>query len=363
MSSQTTSCRIEFKDGQAPQEFAIESDSDANPWRFLTKDGAVVLVPVCDHCGRVVDRPPLFQHFEAWPVSLHYPASLITDHQEEVERMRRDHLAGKHECDGNLSFDDWLKAYGLRDLWLAHATEEMQRRHLPPDDLNGPCFLLSLWALAGEKDKECIDTDGKRTPHVDYQALERIRFRADFHNGDLSQTIYLEACNLKPLTTEERKLSPAWLEREERRLRKAVVVETTRQKNLEAERQAAETKLKLTVQQRKLETERTARQKEDERLDKQRAKEPVTDAEVLAAFKSRSKESVQKRCRQLGVAYPETKAQLALALAKHKRKLGSWKRNVRSATQQRKAERLGTSSQSGPRYGSGNEWFDERYGG
>jgi hypothetical protein len=108
---------ITFQDGEVPHEFDFHRMGERHPWvwpkgnepvvigkswRLLTNDQAIQLVALCDSDARQVKSLPMFDRFEILPLQWGYPDSLITDHPVEMEQMRQDHFAGKHNLtDGN----------------------------------------------------------------------------------------------------------------------------------------------------------------------------------------------------------------------------------------------------------------------
>ena len=219
---------ITFSPGEPPQEFTLHHRGAGKPWswpnphcpdftgqtwRYLADDCALELVPLCDGEARPVAAPPVCDRLTIWPVCWGYPDSLVTNHPNEVEAMRRDHFAGKHELiDGNHTFEFWLECFGKLRLWLVSdadgkpkfRTAEMEQRWL--SSYTPPGSTLFLWAgTAG-----CVS----------HAVRERIQFRADFHRGDHVETIWLADCAREFLTVEERKLSPGYRAQEDARLRK-----------------------------------------------------------------------------------------------------------------------------------------------
>ena len=314
--------RIIFKDGDQSQEFNFHSRSEGRTWfwpsqddsrfagltwRFVADAEAVELRPLCDAearlltekdaQGRLVSLPPQCDRLEIWPVRWGYPDSLVTDYPAEVEEMRQDHLAGKHGLgDSNNTWDYWLEEFGKPCLWENFATEDMKRRWLswrtPPG-----CTLHTFAGQGGDR--------------IRREILECIQFRADFHNGNRCETIWLALCAKDTLSAEEKRLAPAFIAQEEKILRKQEAVETKSGKNIAR-------KLKLVVLEANLEAERRQRQKEDARLAKQRAVQPVTRAECCEELNvgERQLRIISKR---FAVDVPQTRGQLDSLLRKDQR--------------------------------------------
>jgi hypothetical protein len=203
------SATVTFKLGSKPAQITLERASDKNPWRFLSADAALVMVPVCGHFARIVETPPLFERLEVWPCAWGFPHDLAEAHPQAVEQLRREHAAAK---DG-LAWDEWFARIGREELWRRVATDEMHRAWLNTADCfgDGPGPGFALWMRA--------KPDTTPWPCIAERDLLSIRFRADFHNGDRGETVYLAECLKQPLTPEEVKTSWRYLEQEERRQR------------------------------------------------------------------------------------------------------------------------------------------------
>ena len=205
--SKSLSARITFELAAEPQQLQFHTTSSDNPWRFLADDTAIELVPICDSLAQTVPKPPLCDRLEIWPVRWGYPQSLIENHPDEVEQMRKDHHAGKHDLiNGNLTWDAWLNDVGIFQLWLQYRTPELIKQWLNCDTVitNG----FTVFKLAGQNENSGF-------PTVRRLAIDGIRFRADCYLGEKFQTVYLAACIKSPLTTDERKLSPGHAARED----------------------------------------------------------------------------------------------------------------------------------------------------
>lgn len=185
------------------EEFIIHRFAGDN-WRLLSDECAIYLNPVCDSIAQPINARPVFDRVEVWPVQWGYPDSLIADYPAEVERMKKAHFAGKHELiDGNLTWETWLKEFGVPILWGKHSTPGLEKAWL--NNRTGPGFRLSLLA-------------GTRTPshHVSKADLNAIRFRADFHHGHDCSTGYLSGCAKQPLHVDEARSLPSFIAEQEK---------------------------------------------------------------------------------------------------------------------------------------------------
>jgi len=135
---------------------------------------------------------------------------LIAAHPAEVELMRQEHMAGKHELiDGNYLWPVWLESFGKAELWMQFRTPEMVRSWLswmtPPGS--------TLKTFAGLQGFIC------------QQVLGEIRFCAAFHNGENCETIWLARCEQSLLSEGEMKVLPGYITEQERLLSKLGQIE------------------------------------------------------------------------------------------------------------------------------------------
>jgi hypothetical protein len=178
----------------SPEELAIHR-SAGNGWRLLSDQCALELEPVCDSLARPVTAIPDFDQMEVFPVHWGLPDSLIADHPEEVEAMKRKHYEGAHALrDGCLLWELWLQQCGKWDLWFRHRTPALESVWL--NERVGPGFRLVLLAT------------GDR--YVSKDDLNAIRFRAEFfYEGKNCSTAYLSRCAKQPLHVDEVRLLPS----------------------------------------------------------------------------------------------------------------------------------------------------------
>jgi len=295
---------ITFKAGEPPKAFTLHHTGEGKPWtwpnrhspifmgqtwRFLSDDCALELVPLCDAGARPVSTPPLCDRLEVWPVCWDLPDSLIADHPAEVEAMRRDHLAGKHEyLDRNDTWMHWLETKGKLELWFKLRSPEMERHWL--SSYTPPGSTLFLWAgTAG-----CVS----------HEVRERIQFRADFHRGAQVETIWLADCAPDSLTVEEKQLSPAFFSRQEELLRKRDAVNARERK--------------LVADKTSLETLKARSRKEAARQARQRAQQNVPREVVRAELKVGDR-GVLKICSRYKVKWPKTRGELDRLVIKNTR--------------------------------------------
>lgn len=240
---------IIFDLDQPPQKFLLHHTGLGNQWRFLADEAAVVLAPLCDTWSRPVAAPPLFDRLEIWPHRWGCPDFSQTNPVEYGELKRR-FLAGEFRPqDIPMPPPDKLEQYwprfleqlGEDMLWHQCATEAMKRHWLNAFDEFGPGFRLFMFAQPSPDERRTIE------PTILADHLERIRFRADFHNGANCQTIYLAGCIAGLLTPEEQRLSPIFIAQEEARLRKQEAFAVTEAENIEL-------KMKLVLAETKLAT-------------------------------------------------------------------------------------------------------------
>ena len=316
--------RIIFKDGDQSQEFNFHSRSEGRTWfwpsqddsrfagltwRFVADAEAVELRPLCDAearlltekdaQGRLVSLPPQCDRLEIWPVRWGYPDSLVTDYPAEVEEMRQDHLAGKHGLgDSNNTWDYWLEEFGKPCLWENFATEDMKRRWLswrtPPG-----CTLHTFAGQGGDR--------------IRREILECIQFRADFHNGDRCETIWLAACAKDTLTADEKRLGPNFKAQEEESLRRRNAVETKSENNIAK-------KMGLVELEANLETVKAQNLKRTELLVQQRAQQPVERGQVRDALKVKTDAGVKKICHRHQVEWPKNQGELDKLVLKNERR-------------------------------------------
>jgi len=249
---------ITFHPGTEAQEFTIVRTAD-NPWRLLTEDSAIKMLPVCDDRGRKVASPPPCEKLSVGPI--------VWD----------------------------------RSSWKDES-HSLPRNKLREDSLDGLALYIGTTGVLGEN---CIHES----------EMSRIHFFADFYCGDTVQTIYLESCLPDEQTPEEIRVTPAY--------------------------------------------------REEERRAQDRAKEPVSPTEVMHALGRGSIGSAKKRCKELGVPFPETRGDLTIVLEKSRLRKKSWKEHVRTANKKRKDARQvpkpdpPQASASRP---DADSWWEERHG-
>jgi len=196
---------ITFELAAEPQRLEFHTISGDNPWRYLGEDTAVELVPVCDSLAQAVPKPPLSDRLEIWPVRQGFPASLIKDYPDEAEQLLLEYAWTQDVITFNLTWESWLNDHGPYRLWLRHRTPELDKHWLNSNNVLSD--RSAVYMLPGTN-------EGSRNPTVRRDAIDGIRFRADYHLGEKFQTVYLAACIQSPLTTDERRHSPGHEARE-----------------------------------------------------------------------------------------------------------------------------------------------------
>lgn len=225
---------IIFDVDQPAQKFRFHHTGLGNRWRFLADATAVVLVPLCDSLCRPVAAPPLFDRLEIWPCCWGCPDFSRTNPEEYAELKRR-FLAGEFPpqdipmppLDKREEYwPTFLEQFGEEKLWKQCATEEMKRQWLNTFDEFGPGFKLFMFAQRSPDERRTAE------PTIVQNRLERIRFQAEFYNGENRQTTYLTDCKSDLLTPEEQRLSPGFIAQEEERLRKQMELAAAEAKNI-----------------------------------------------------------------------------------------------------------------------------------
>lgn len=279
------SATIVFKRGQEPVALDLRPAGRDKPWRLLSEKIAVELVPICDDVANSIEAMPPCERLNIRPVAWGYPDSLLSDYPEEVESMRQDHLAGKHDLvDGNYTWPRWLEIYGKAELWHRHHTPEME-----PDWLNwrdGAGFRLQLYSKFPHP-----SLSGNRPANS--EAINKIRFRADFYAGKSCRTVFFESCQQLPLTLDEISSSPAYIAQQCQLAEKQVEVE------------------QLKIQNRREEQERN-------RLQNQL---PVTKDEVMVALGVKTDRGALAIFKRHGLEdWPKEKGELAELVRMHQRR-------------------------------------------
>lgn len=315
---------ITFKSDEKPIKFRLLPHGDNKPWRFLADNCAVELVPVCDSEAQLINEPPArCDSLEIWPVQWGYPDLLVSKHPDEVEQMRQDHLAGKHDLiDGKLTWEHWLKHDGKAELWHSFRTPEMEEHWL--NWRNGPGSTLSTFAgLAG---------------HIKREVLKLIKFHADFYIGDTCRTIYLSDCCCSPLTQAEIRNSPEHLAEQKKLADKQAEIEAVTARKVNNER-------KLVADKLKLESVKADNHRKEEQAMRLRAGKPVTKTEVLAALKVKTDRAARMIFKRHGFdGWPQTQGELDRLAAKHWRHKKTLGEALRKRNKDRNAKRRGFDS-------------------
>jgi hypothetical protein len=242
---------IVFAVGQNPQKFQFHHTTSGNAWRYLADEAAVVFAPLCDTLARPVSVPPLFDRLEIWPCRWGCPDFSQTNPSEYADLKIR-FLAGEYPPnDIPIPPPDQLERYwpsflvqnGNQILWEQCANDAIKRHWINNlEELTDPGFRLFM--LAQQSPHQLRGSE----PTVLVKDLDRIRFQANFHNGEKCQAIYLADCKTDLLTSDEQRLSPQFIAREQEQFRKQMELEAAKEKNI-AQGLAVAEQLKSAAQQ------------------------------------------------------------------------------------------------------------------